>query len=74
MEAVVNEGRRIGFHTVIGRIAEGNDVSIRLAESAGFRHIGVMREVGRKFGKLLDVYLMQKIYPVDDIVNSANTK
>ncbi len=28
----------------------------------GFRHIGVMREVGRKFGRLLDVYLMQLIY------------
>jgi L-amino acid N-acyltransferase YncA len=24
-----------------------------------FKHIGVMKEVGRKFGKLLDVYLMQ---------------
>ena len=47
---------------MIARITEGNEVSIYLAESLGFEHIGIMKEVGRKFGKLLDVYLMQKIY------------
>ena len=65
MEAIISEGKRLGLHTVIGRIAEGNDVSVHLAESLGFRHIGVMKEVGRKFGRLLDVHLMQKIYPDD---------
>ncbi len=74
MEAIVSEGKRVGFHTVIGRIAEGNDVSIRLAESVGFRHIGVMKEVGRKFGKLLDVYLVQKIYPSHEGITSPNTE
>ena len=44
------------------RIAAGNEVSVRLHEAAGFEHIGVMREVGRKFGQLLDIHLMQKIY------------
>ena len=62
MEAMAQEGKKAGLHTVIARIAEGNEVSIHLAESAGFKHIGVMKEVGRKFGKLLDVYLMQLIY------------
>src|SRR4030043_720991 len=59
--AILQAGREGGLHTAIARIAEGNAVSIRLAESLGFKHIGVMREVGRKFGKLLDVYLMQII-------------
>ncbi len=54
---------RNGFHTVISRIAEGNAASIHMHEKLGFRHIGVMQEVGRKFGKLLDVHLMQKIFP-----------
>jgi L-amino acid N-acyltransferase YncA len=62
LEAIVNEGERVGLHTVIARIAGENRVSIHLHESLGFEHIGVMREVGRKFGKLLDVNLMQKIY------------
>lgn len=74
MEAIVGEGKRGGLHTVIARIAEGNEVSVHLAECSGFRHIGVMKEVGRKFGRMLDVYLMQKIYPADEIVTSANTE
>ncbi|MBI4831712.1 MAG: N-acetyltransferase [Candidatus Lindowbacteria bacterium] len=62
IKAIMEEGRKAGLHTVVARIVEGNDISIRLHESAGFNHIGIMKEVGRKFGKLLDVYLMQKIY------------
>jgi L-amino acid N-acyltransferase len=63
MEAIVEEGERVGLHTVIARIAGENSVSIHLHETLGFKQIGVMKEVGRKFGKLLDVNLMQKIYP-----------
>lgn len=62
METIVDEGQKAGLHTVVARIADENDISIHLHESVGFQHIGVMREVGRKFGKLLDVHLMQKIY------------
>jgi L-amino acid N-acyltransferase len=60
--AILKAGREAGLHTVIARISEGNDASIHLAEAMGFKHIGVMREVGRKFDKLLDVYLMQIIF------------
>lgn len=62
MKEIINEGKKTGLHTVIARIAGPNEASIRLHESAGFKHIGTMREVGRKFGELLDVQLMQKIY------------
>ena len=63
LEGIIEEGEKVGLHTVIARINEGNKGSIRLHEGVGFEHIGVMREVGQKFGKLLDVCLMQKIYP-----------
>ena len=36
----------------------GNETSLHLYESVGFFHIGVMKEVGQKFGKRLDVYIM----------------
>ena len=62
IQEIIREGKNAGLHTVLARIAEGSEVSIHLHKSMGFEHIGVMREVGRKFGKLLDVYLMQKIY------------
>jgi L-amino acid N-acyltransferase len=60
--AVVDRGRRVGLHTVLSRIAEGNDVSIALHVSLGFATVGVMREVGSKFGRTLDVTIMQYIY------------
>jgi L-amino acid N-acyltransferase YncA len=55
-------GEKVGLHTVISRITGGNAVSIHLHEKFGFEHIGTMKEVGNKFGQLLDVCMMQKIY------------
>ena len=66
LEAILEKGREAGLHTIVARIADGNDISVHLHESAGFGHIGVMREVGRKFGRLIDVYLMQKIYDTSE--------
>ena len=71
LETVIREGQKSGFHTVIAQIAQGNEVSIHLFESMRFEHIGIMKEVGRKFGKLLDVYLMQKIYDNPTTSNNA---
>jgi phosphinothricin acetyltransferase len=60
---IVEAGQQAGLHTLIARIADGNEVSIHLHKTVGFELVGVMRQVGRKFGRLLDVHLMQKIYP-----------
>lgn len=68
LKAVLDKGQELGFHTMIARITEGNAGSVYLHELMGFKHIGVMKEVGNKFGKILDVYLMQKIYqPLNQI-------
>lgn len=58
---VVDIAAARGFHTVIGRIVGGHDASIALHRAAGFEHVGVEREVGRKFGRWLDVVIMQKL-------------
>lgn len=63
MNAIIEKGREASLHCVLSRITQGNAISIRLHEKAGFTTIGVMREVGRKFGQLLDVTMMQLIYP-----------
>lgn len=60
-EAVIEEARRLKFHTLIARVAEGSHESLHLNESVGFVHVGMLREVGRKFGKLLGVHIMQKM-------------
>lgn len=62
MESIIKKGEKAGLHAVIARITDGNEKSIHLHESVGFEHIGIMKEVGHKFGKRLDVYLMQKVY------------
>jgi L-amino acid N-acyltransferase len=61
-EKLLDKGRQAGLHTVLVRITEGNEASIHVVELFGFKPVGVMKEVGCKFGKLLDVYLYQKIY------------
>ncbi len=62
MKRILKEGDEVGLHTVLSRITGGNTVSIHLHEKFGFEHIGIMKEVGKKFDKILDVYMMQKIY------------
>lgn len=69
LRTIIQEGEKTGIHSVIARIAEGNETSIHLHQSVGFEHIGIMKEVGRKFGRLLDVYLMQKIYRTSETAN-----
>ena len=50
-----------GFHSVMARIVGGHDTSIALHERCGFEQVGREHEVGRKFGRWLDVVLMQRM-------------
>jgi phosphinothricin acetyltransferase len=50
-----------GFHTVLARIVGGHEASIALHRSSGFEVVGTEREVGRKFGRWLDVMVMQRM-------------
>jgi L-amino acid N-acyltransferase YncA len=50
-----------GFHVMMARIVGGHEASIGLHRSCGFELVGTEREVGRKFGKWLDVALMQRL-------------
>ena len=50
-----------GFHTVMARIVGGHEASVALHRGCGFEHVGVEREVGRKFGRWLDVVVMQRL-------------
>jgi L-amino acid N-acyltransferase len=58
-DAILSEARRLGYHTLLARVAEGSEESLHLNRTAGFRHVGTMKQVGRKFGRLLDVHLLQ---------------
>jgi phosphinothricin acetyltransferase len=60
-DAIIAEARSLRYHTLIARVAEESHASIHLNKSAGFFHVGTLKQVGRKFGKLLDVHIMQKM-------------
>lgn len=60
-EALVSEGERLGHHVLIGQIVSENEASLRLAESMGFEKVGVLKQVGRKFDRWLDVVLMERM-------------
>ncbi len=58
---IVERAGSHGFHAIIARIVGDHEASIGLHRHHGFELVGVEREVGRKFGKWLDVALMQRM-------------
>ncbi|GLB24787.1 hypothetical protein LXJ15735_10280 [Lacrimispora xylanolytica] len=46
---------RDDVHTVISVITGGNEASILFHEHLGFEYCGTMKEMGMKFGKMLDI-------------------
>ncbi len=61
MERLVEVAVAHGFHSMIARIVGGHEASIALHEKVGFTIVGTECEVGRKFGKWLDVVVMQRM-------------
>jgi phosphinothricin acetyltransferase len=61
LEELVRIAQAHGFHTMFARIVGGHEASIALHAACGFETAGVEREVGRKFGRWLDVVVMQRM-------------
>jgi L-amino acid N-acyltransferase YncA len=61
LEELLRLAEAHGFHAVIGRIGAGNEASVALHAGCGFEMIGTEREVGRKFGRWLDVVCMERL-------------
>lgn len=55
MLRLIDDCRLRGYHALIACITGGNEASILLHEKLGFRRASCFREVGRKFGRLIDV-------------------
>lgn len=53
--------REKGIHVLIASISGDNDGSVGLFEKNGYDKCAHLREVGKKFGKLLDNVIYQKI-------------
>jgi len=62
LAALIEAAERCGFRQMIAVIGDsGNQAgSIGLHEAAGFRHVGILQDVGFKHGRWLDSVLMQR--------------
>jgi phosphinothricin acetyltransferase len=58
---LVKEAQKLSYHSVIAFIAKENLASIKLHEKVGFLYRGVLKEVGFKFGRWIDVCCYQKM-------------
>jgi L-amino acid N-acyltransferase len=59
MRALLERARGSGKHTMIAAIDSTNDASIRFHTRFGFTEVARMPEVGAKFGRWLDLVLLQ---------------
>lgn len=60
LAALVEHAAAVGKHVMVAAIASDNAVSIRLHEKQGFVETARMPEVGFKFGRYLDLVMLQK--------------
>jgi phosphinothricin acetyltransferase len=60
LDAVVTEARRTGRHQLVAAIDGSNEGSIRFHQRNGFRIVGELAAVGRKWGRPVDLVLMQR--------------
>lgn len=61
LNKLIIAAKEVEHHSIIALITRGNDVSVKLHEQFQFEYIGVLREVGSKFGEWQDVYFYQLI-------------
>ncbi len=61
LRKLVDEARRAGHHAIIARLDAANHVSIALHRKMGFQEVGRLKEVGFKFGRWLDVVVMENL-------------
>jgi L-amino acid N-acyltransferase YncA len=52
--------KKAGIHVLIGTLCGENHASIRLMEKSGYSKCAHLKNVGEKFGKILDVVVYQK--------------
>jgi len=60
---LISAAREREFSSLVSRIAEGNDASFIIHKKFGFFEAGKLLQVGKKFGRNLDVHFWQLLTP-----------
>ena len=61
LAGLVERATAHGFHALMAKVVGDHQASINLHAAAGFEVVGHEREVGRKFGRWLDVVLLERL-------------
>ncbi|MEO6469858.1 MAG: N-acetyltransferase family protein [Acidimicrobiia bacterium] len=61
LTALIDHARNAGVHVMVGAIDGDNEDSLRFHERMGFAEVARMPETGFKFGRWLDLVLVQRI-------------
>ncbi len=61
IEALVAAATEAGMHAMIGGVSADQPASIAFHARHGFREVGRLPQVGAKFGRWLDLVLMQRL-------------
>jgi phosphinothricin acetyltransferase len=61
MAPLIKAARARGLHAILAAIDAQNQASIRLHAAFGFAPAGLLKQVGFKFGRWLDVLLMERM-------------
>ena len=59
VQDLIARARSLGYHAIVAVSCEESVGMIRLLKSLGFAEAGCLRQVGRKFGRRLDVIYLQ---------------
>ncbi|ARO13610.1 phosphinothricin acetyltransferase [Ketogulonicigenium robustum] len=59
LQALIEYARKQGIHVMVAGIAAENEGSIRLHQHLGFKTVGLLPQVGVKFGRWLDLAFLQ---------------
>ena len=62
MKRLIEIGKEKNFRTLVSRISGKSEASVHLHKKLGFSNIGTMKNVGKKFGEIIDVHLMQILF------------
>jgi phosphinothricin acetyltransferase len=60
MDPLIERATALGLHMMVAGVDAENDASLRFHERLGFTRAAYLREVGYKFGRWLDLILLQR--------------
>ncbi len=60
MQALEQQARGAGVHSIIAAISGDNPGAIGFHRAIGYQEAGILHAVGHKFGRRMDLHLLQK--------------